>query len=91
MADSDDSDGPTLTGALVTLGGIAGFLWGGTVGSEDPDSGFWAGAIVGTFMGLVGGFWVGRFLSAVFQVVFALLSLALTILRIYLRFSSIGY
>lgn len=88
MADSGD---PSLTSTLVTLGAIAGFLWGGTAGSEDPALGFWTGAITGMILGMAGGWIVGRVLSAALQVIAILLELALIGLRIYLRFSAIGY
>jgi len=67
----------TLAGAMRWLGGIVGFLWGGSTGSADPEIGFWVGAIVGAAMGAVLGWATSLAVRVAYHVGFMALSLLL--------------
>lgn len=68
--------------ALKTLGGIAGFLWGGAVGGADPSIGFIPGALVGAILGVMGGWIAALFLTVAVQIALILLFLGLAGIRI---------
>lgn len=67
---------------VATIGAIAGFLWGGAIGYEDAEMGFWTGALTGMIMGGVGGKFAGMALNAAIQILLVLLGLFLIVLRI---------
>ena len=74
----------SFSDALAGLGGLAGFLWGGAIGLDDPELGFWPGAIIGALMLAVGGKVVGIAVSVAVQILLMLIAAAFTGLRIYL-------
>jgi hypothetical protein len=84
---SDRPEKPTkLSDALAFVVGFAGFLWGGAVGSEDPEVGFWVGALGGAVLGAVAGKALGYFLSIMVVVLIMLAGLALIALRLYMLY-----
>jgi len=78
---------PTLASAMMWVGGIAGFLWGGGIGGEDPEIGFWAGALVGAGMGVGLGWGASMALRVIFNVAFLALGLLLIAGRVYWLFN----
>lgn len=71
-----------FSNGLAGIGAFAGFLWGGAIGYEDIDIGFWSGAITGMLMGAVGGKILGVAVNVALQVLFVVLGLALIGLRL---------
>lgn len=80
----------TLSGALKLLGGVAGFVFGAGIGAEDPEIGFFIGALVGAAMGAIGGWFVGKTLEVVFHIAFIVVALAIIGLRIFGVFNFIA-
>lgn len=88
MANTPAPQKPTTLGdALKFIGGFTGFLWGGTIGAEDPETGFLIGAIIGTVLGAIGGWAVSLAVRVAFHVGFLLAALALIAARVYWLFS----
>ena len=51
---------PTLSNALSMLGMFSGLVWGGSVGSSDPE----LGVLTGAFFGAIAGAVVGKIVGA---------------------------
>jgi hypothetical protein len=67
---------------MTKLGAFAGFLWGASLGVNDPELGFWGGAIGGTLMGAVGGWVAAAVLEGIARLAVGLLFIALILLRL---------
>lgn len=73
----------TLASAMTWLGGIAGFLYGGGVGADDPEIGFMIGAISGAVLGAVLGWAASLAVRVAFQLAFMALFILLIAGRLY--------
>jgi hypothetical protein len=72
-----------LSDALTFVVGFAGFLWGGAAGSENPEVGFWAGALGGALLGAFAGKALGYLVSITVLLLVMAAGLALIALRVY--------
>lgn len=90
MAENAQRKPTTLADAMKILGGVAGFLWGGGIGSEDPEIGFWIGALLGAAMGAFGGWLASLAVRVTLHVGFLVAALALIGARIYWYVSHAG-
>lgn len=79
-----------LTVGLRNLGGFAGFLWGVSLASADPEISWFAGGIIGGLMGLVAGQVAGAALNLALKIAILVLFIGASVLRIANLLSFLG-
>ena len=81
----------SLASAMTWLGGIAGFLYGGGVGSEDPEVGFGVGAMSSALVGAILGWAASLAVGDAFQLAFIALFILLIAGRLYWFFVNMNF
>ena len=79
-----DTQPQTLSGALSVLGGMAGFLWGGTIGVEAEDN-FIGGALIGLVIGAIAGKVLGVAVSLAIRIAIIIGGILVNVLWFYAR------
>lgn len=85
-----NKEGNSFSKGLGFIVGFAGAILGAGTAAEDPELNAFVGFLVGGFLGYIGGWIVGEFLTWTLKVILAIISVLIIILRVYRLLSFVG-